>query len=489
MVDLNNSDVIDPSNPGEYGPLLDNLQGNILKSHGRDRSAHLFIKFTGLQSDVKQWIQDFANEYVTSASLQAQEAVHYRKTKQSGSIFANFFLSAKGYEYLGTPDDKLPVNPSFRLGMKNDEIRKLLSDLPLDTAEPDKQWDAPLKEEIHALVLLADDDVDLLQSIVNTVCQSLSNIANLLQQEDGFILRNNGQVIEHFGFADGISQPIFVTSDLDRALENSGGSFDKWDPKAPLSLVLEEDPYAQAGEDSYGSYLVYRKLEQNVQAFREDQRNLATELGIEENLDLAGALIVGRFQDGTPVVESEIATGPTQTNNFDYDEDPQNMIFKPTKCPFHAHIRKSNPRGDTARVASSIDPEQDKATERGHRIARRAISYGINDPAAEPVTGSGLLFLCFQANPDNQFNFIQAKWANKKDFVDVNVGLDPVIGQPAGTGINQTWPKTWGGNPMTTEQVKYNFDLWVTMKGGEYFFAPSMSFLRNITTISFEEIM
>lgn len=478
MVDLNNSDVIDPSDPGEYGSLLENLQGNILKSHGRDNSAHLFIKFTGSQSSVKQWIQNFTNQYVTSASLQAEEALEYRKTKQSGSIFANFFLSAKGYEYLETPDHRLPSNPSFRLGMKNEEIRKLLSDPSVDST-----WDEPLREEIHALILLADDNTTELDSTISNISASLLNLADILQQEDGFILRNNGQVIEHFGFADGISQPIFVKSDLDRALENSGGSFDKWDPKAPLSLVLEEDPYAQAGEDSYGSYLVYRKLEQNVQAFRGDQRNLAAELEVAE--DLAGALIVGRFQDGTPVVESEIATGPTQTNNFDYDEDPQQMIFKPTKCPFHAHIRKSNPRGDTARVASSINPDQDKATERGHRIARRAISYGINDPAAEPVTGSGLLFLCFQANPDNQFNFIQAKWANKKDFVDVNVGLDPVIGQPAGTGINQTWPKTWGGNPITTEQVKYNFDLWVTMKGGEYFFAPSMNFLRNITNISF----
>jgi len=478
---LNNPEGIDLSNLGDYVPLLENLQGNILKPHGREHSVHLFIKFQdGQQSAVKSWIQEFSEQYVTSAMEQAQEASEYRRIKKLGPIFANFFLSAKGYEYLETPNHRLPSNPSFRIGMKNDEIVKLLSDPAVDT------WDGPLQDEIHALILIADDLLPLLTPTVIQVCESLSGVADILQREDGFILRNeeSNQVMEHFGFADGISQPLFIKRDINIALEKFGGSFDKWDPTAPLSLVLVEDPYGQA-EDSYGSYLAYRKLEQNVKGFRQDQRDLATKLGVAE--ELAGALAVGRFPDGTPVVESNTATyTEPPNNNFNYDEDPQNMIFKPTKCPFHAHIRKSNPRGDTSRVASSIDPEQDKATERGHRIARRGISYGINDLNAEPETGSGLLFLCFQANLDNQFNFIQSKWANKKDFVDVNVGLDPVIGQPAGTGINQAWPETWGGNSMTTEQVDYNFDLWVNMKGGEYFFAPSVSFLKNITNISFE---
>jgi deferrochelatase/peroxidase EfeB len=35
------TDGIDPQNPGPYQQLLEDLQGNILKGHGRDRSVHL----------------------------------------------------------------------------------------------------------------------------------------------------------------------------------------------------------------------------------------------------------------------------------------------------------------------------------------------------------------------------------------------------------------------------------------------------------------
>ncbi|MFM6674750.1 MAG: hypothetical protein ACKPJO_32325, partial [Dolichospermum sp.] len=43
--------------------------------------------------------------------------------------------------------------------------------------------------------------------------------------------------------------------------------------------------------------------------------------------------------------------------------------------------------------------------------------------------GSGLFFLCFQADISNQFNFMQSVWANANNFVQVNVGVDPIIGQ------------------------------------------------------------
>ena len=113
------------------------------------------------------------------------------------------------------------------------------------------------------------------------------------------------------------------------------------------------------------------------------------------------------------------------------------------------------------------------AVEKTHQITRRAISYGENDRNNATETGSGLLFLCFQANIENQFNFMQARWANPSRFVKVGVGPDPVIGQPEGT---QKWPKKWG----EADTEDYLFKLWVFMQGGEYFFAPSISFLSNL---------
>ncbi|MEQ9483474.1 MAG: Dyp-type peroxidase [Coleofasciculus sp. F4-SAH-05] len=455
---------IDPADE-KYKTLLTDLQGNILKGHGREHSVHLFLRFKPDQVDAaKKWIQGFTRKYVTSAKQQADEAELYRKYKAKGSLFANFFLSRFGYEYLEVKPFRTPKDQPFRFGMKNDAVRNLMGDPVVE------EWEPGYQDEIHALVLMADDDVvDLLQE-VNRMSQKLLKVADIVNREDGFILRNEkNQSIEHFGYVDGTSQPLFLKRDIVKDKYNNC-EFEKWDSRAPLSLVLAKDPNGTT-EDSYGSYLVYRKLEQNVRAFKEEVAQLAEKLGVDP--DLAGAMAVGRFKDGTPVTRSSIPAS-SDTNSFGFDDDTQG-----TKCPFHAHVRKTNPRGDTGRVGSSVNYEQALETERGHRIARRGISYGENDITRESSSGSGLLFLCFQGNIENQFNFMQASWANQNNFVNVNTGPDPIIGQQAGI---QKWPTGWGES--TTTECK--FKLWVHMKGGEYFFAPSMSFLKTLSPVGEE---
>lgn len=447
---------IDPENPGKYEGLIADLQGNILKGHGRDYSVHLFIQWKPDRiAEAKQWIKTFTQDYLTSAQQQADEALRYREAGIPGSVFANFFLTRKGYESLGFEPIQIPKDQPFTMGMKNPQIISDFNDPKVE------KWEAGYQNDIHSLILIADDNLIELLQLVNRISQEIRKIAVILHREDGFILRNQaGQVIEHFGFADGVSQPLFVKRDIVKAKTNNA-DFDKWDPRAPLDLVLVNDPNGKT-EDSYGSYLVYRKLEQNVKAFREDQRKLAQTINVKD--DLAGAYVVGRFPDGTPVTKTDIPTyAVTPANNFNYDEDKA-----ANKCPFHAHIRKTNPRGDTKRLMN-VSLEE----ERGHRIARRAISYGKNNPVKEPEKDSGLLFLCFQASIENQFNFLQIRWANAERFVEVGVGPDPLIGQPTGS---QKWPKQWGKDA----KEDYSFTLWVFMKGGEYFFTPSISFLLSL---------
>ena len=134
-------------------------------------------------------------------------------------------------------------------------------------------------------------------------------------------------------------------------------------------------------------------------------------------------------------------------NNFNYDNDREG-----TKCPVLAHIRQINPR-----------THQDE--ERRHRIARRGITYGKRQPKLEdrPQEGVGLLFMCFQSNITEQFEFLQHN----------AIGRDPIIskGQPQ----RQTWPARW--SEPDTPMVELPFYGFVTLKGGEYFFAPSMSTL------------
>ncbi|NET34250.1 MAG: peroxidase, partial [Cyanothece sp. SIO1E1] len=438
-------DGIDPENPAQYQALLADLQGNILKGHGREHSVHLFLQFKPAQmGTVKQWIQQFAHTYVTSAKQQAKEALQYQQAGVPGPVFANFFLSRRGYEYLEIEPFQIPSDQPFRMGMSHDEIRSALNDPKPET------WEEGFQHEIHALVLMADDDVVALTQTVNQMIRDLQQVAEILHREDGFVLRNGaGQAIEHFGFVDGISQPLFLKRDIAKAQIN-GCDFNQWDPRASLDIILVKDPNGRT-DDSYGSYAVYRKLEQNVKAFRQDQRKLAETLSIND--DLAGALVVGRFYDGTPVSDSDIPLdAATPTNNFNYDADPQ-----ASKCPFHTHIRKANPRGDTGRVESSPGFDDALAVEKKHRIARRAISYGENDVKQEPTAGSGLLFLCFQSDIENQFNFMQSRWCNAPNFVQVNVGTDPLVGQRGNQPEQpQKWPPKWG----ESETVDYAFELW-----------------------------
>ena len=96
----------------------------------------------------------------------------------------------------------------------------------------------------------------------------------------------------------------------------------------------------------------------------------------------------------------------------------------------------------------------------------------------------GLLFLCFQANIEKQFEFIQRTWVDNPNFPDNvfnlpfkdDTGDDPLIGQDLNE--KQRWPEKWGNSGAGRE--KFNFEAAVTLKGGEYFFAPSKPFLAGL---------
>ncbi len=312
---------------------------------------------------------------------------------------------------------------------------------------------------------------------VEKIKLELTAIAQIVHEDIGYVLRSpdTGAEIEHFGFRDGVSQPLFLKRDIENEAQHS--DFSKWAPRAPLNLVLFKDSLGEKPE-SYGSFLVYRKLEQNVKGWNNDVvNNLAQKLkgSGTANPALAGAYTMGRFQDGTPVVLQNAPTSQQpEENNFNYQDDPNAL-----KCPFHAHTRKVNPRGDTG-TEVEIPLEEEKM----HRIVRRAINYGAL-PSEEPETGAGLLFMCFQASLANQFNFMQKAWAKERNFVRRDVGTDVVIGvekkendhngNPVAVTETYQWPTNWGQQGQT----EADFTHWVTMKGGEYFFAPSMSFLKS----------
>jgi len=96
-------------------------------------------------------------------------------------------------------------------------------------------------------------------------------------------------------------------------------------------------------------------------------------------------------------------------------------------------------------------------------------------PATRPTGGVGRLFMVFNSEIANQFDFTQSTWANNRDFPfggSSAPGLDQVIGH--GTRPKTTCPVAWDG--ATTKTVDAAPQA-VTMTGGEYFFMPSITAL------------
>ena len=482
--------AVDPqSNPAAIQAALEDTQGNILKSHGRDHSIHLFLTFTGAPADVLAWLAMIGAQHVTSAWQQQLDARAHRETGADGGVFVNLCLSAAGYRALGLTA-AMPDDTSFLGGAK--QSAPTLND-PAVT-----QWEPGFQQEIHALVIVADDDAADTQAAATAVQATLGGIAEVVDQEVGAAMRvgrdgqvtsdGTGTVHEHFGFADGVSQPLFFAADIEAARRNSGG-FDRYDPSAPLDLVLLKDP--GGGPNGFGSYFVYRKLGQDVVNFHANEASLAKALvpsgdgdpaePTADDQKLASAYIVGRFRDGTPVVEQAVDGWLNEPNNFNFDADVDGV-----KCPFHAHARKMNPRGDKARQFS-LPPGEDRA----RRIARRAVSFGPLTLDPGPADRVGLLFICAQSSIVDQFEFLQSTWGNFTDFLRPGTGLDPIIGEaaPGQPGVPQQWPRDYGsfnslsfdtGSPVVqSPYIPFQFTEWVTMLGAEYFFVPSLSFLTS----------
>lgn len=280
---------------------------------------------------------------------------------------------------------------------------------------------------------------------------------------------------DHFGYADGIAQPSLHGSGVGGrpgdGLPNGDGT---WRDVAVGEFLLghqDEDgglPAAPAKPfDCNGTFMVYRKLRQDAAAWR---GFIAAEgaryPGGPEKL---GAKIVGRWPDGTPLSvspdapDASIASDPGRINDFSYRDDPEGL-----RCPLGAHIRRTNPR-DTKEFF-------DGRLSNRHRIIRRGRSYGPPlPPGATEDDGAdrGLVFICFQASISRQFEVIQAQWVDDGDPFGLGPDKDFLIGEPNGG----TGKMTIQGRPPWFLKPQPRF---VTMRGGEYLFRPSMTALRML---------
>jgi Dyp-type peroxidase family len=454
--------------------MLDDLQGNILNGHGRRSTLNMFIRFGTDQAKARAFVRT-VGAMTMSMHDQLKAAAIFKATGQSAPVFVSLMLTRAGYDALGaagkapTGDVAFDQGLAARAGQFNDP--------------PLAKWDEGYRGPLHALVLIAGEPDSATNWTSAMVESKGTQILNLLSGAGTVVATETGRAIfktqqsnddgtkpeegiEHFGYVDGRSQPLLLVESIAKEADGNDG-VSVWDPSFPLKQVLVADP-ASAGGKGFGSFFVFRKLDQNVKAFKAEEAALGATLN---NGELAGATIVGRFEDGTPVVlQRADGMGEPVPNNFDYASDPKGV-----RCPMHAHIRKSNPRGDSVRAGLAT-----LAEERSHIMARRGITYGkrnkVLDPTDEPVQDVGLLFAAYQSSIVTQFEFTQSLWVNNAGFPVAGTGIDPIIGQPGKAQLKHN--KLWG-DPSKGKKAA-PFGGHVKMRGGGYFFAPSRSTLLSM---------
>lgn len=441
-----------------FRPLLNDLQANILKPHGKDESIFAFITFHNDRSDKSiQALKNFLKHLqLTSAREQCE--------MQDLPLITGFYLSHAGFDYIGNmpPDEEIPA---FSEGLLDRTIFGKMN------GEADKRYD----RTIHAMLMIAGDDLTAINAHLHLMLNSgtddqilktmpvpekqsqrpenliTARIDGIISgfgkafYEFGWIKKNkSNQPMEWFGFRDGISNPRFFPDPETRHRPD-------FEEPSRLNSVLRSD--RGGAPHSCGSFLVYMKLKQNVEAFERVITNLATKIYTrtkigDQEKDFAAALLIGRHKDGTPLTRSSVGIPGGKLNRFDYSNDPEGSA-----CPLHAHIRKVNPRNGTDYS----------------RIVRRGMVYG-NEYAPE----KGLLFLSFQRDLELQFEST-VKRMFRESYNFNTTGRDPLI---SSASKYRTYYKTWGGGTDTKKVSTLMEDL-ITFKGGLYFYAPSRSYINN----------
>jgi Dyp-type peroxidase family len=414
------------------------LQGNVLCGYGRKYAHGLFLFFRiENRNAFGRWLDAQTGSITT--------AVPWGKPDPPSTL--NVALSFGGLTEMGLPGEVLDTFPeAFRDGMEERAPRLG------DTGESEPaRWDGCLRG-LHGVVTV----LALESSVRDSRQQELEAEAEeagleITRAQETDVPANE---CEPFGFADGISQPAIR--------DPAAGPWPRLGdvPVAPGEFVLGyedegglvPDTPAQVGFN--GSYMVVRKLEQDVEGFWDFLRLEAEADGA--STEWLAAKIVGRWRDGTPLVRSP--QGPDGSgaardalNDFTYGTDPEGF-----RCPIGAHIRRTNPR-------DSLDAEW-RFTNR-HRIIRRGMPYAPDGDGGKP----GLIFVCFQASVERQFEFVQSQWMGDGNAFGLGSDPDFIAGPSAGKMTIQ------GAPPRFVPMRRF-----VTTRGGDYFFAPGIAALRHI---------
>jgi len=476
---------------------MQDIQGFVISGYAHLPCVSYHLLRVNDPEAARSWLAQLVNEITTSEGKELISCL-------------NLALTHNGLGRLGLDAATLDTfSRPFVEGMATPHRSRILGDAA-ENAPANWDWGGDMKSDptkaVDILLLLFGKDEPTLDLLVN------AHRARFAEGGLGEVIAlgagRQPDIHEHFGFADGMGQPaiegtiqtrdaaprnVVKTGEMVLGYINDYGKLaDTPSLKAtldPQSLLLDlpaVDETEQAlppGERGTvrrdlgrnGTYLVFRQLAQHVAKFchflDEATRTLDGQVDPDASNRLA-AKFVGRWHNGAPLALSPEIDDPalSKADDFGYrDSDAHGF-----KCPIGSHVRRSNPR-DTL----GPDGPTALATANRHRILRRGRSYGVrpDDRRVDDGVPRGLHFLCLNADIERQFEFVQQTWVNNPVFGGLDGEVDPLVGNL--TKGDEIF--TVQADPLRTRI--HNLERFVTMKGGAYFFLPSLRALRYLASL------
>lgn len=516
------------------------VQGNILTGYGRLGFPYARFGLISVRDPAagRAFVEALRNRVTTAVRWPSRRKTTLAKGRveiERPLVTINLAFTYRGLRALGVPTRTLRGMPDeFMDGMAG--RCAILGD---DTKENpisgwDPVWDASNKgRDVHILVMLnaqQDDKGEPVPELASmcgqiaAMCKTIGNLELLSghrgpdpQWQTLEALRDSKGLPcakEHFGYTDGISDPVFQ-GQYAQAQENERsigfGASDgagNWRPISAGEFLLGWPDEAQEIPGSAmpldfsrnGTFFAYRKLHQDIEGFNAWIKAAATELqriwnlgSFEEAKETLLAKMAGRWSDGVPLMVAPTyqewidfnkrcppADDHSVRNDSEREKAMIDFLYRTDpdgiRCPMTSHIRRANtrdmldPRGDsdsaTTRMGSALNNRR--------RIVRRGLPYG-KENAADGEHGVIMMVVC--ASLQRQFEFVQQQWMNYG--LDSNAGNDPcpLIGNHAEHCKFTIAADPASGNPPF---IATGLKQWVQTRGGDYFFMPSMTALRMI---------
>ena len=445
------------------------IQGFVLRGYNLPVARYLFLRF-----------EDALRARKLIGRLLSVVTTGQRWDGGKPQSTMNIAFTHRGLQHLELPDATLLSFPvEFQQGMRR--RAGILGDSGVNS--PD-HWDKVWREDrVHAWIGVNGLTTEALE----TRCAKIQSLfeetggATVAASQDAAAVVMNGKptTSEHFGYTDGFGNPDYRS--IERSTQPGQGELrpnGTWAPLATGELLLG---YAdEAGElpvapiphllASNGTFMVYRKLHQNVATFRAYlEKQAALYSGGKEKL---AAKFMGRWRDGTPLELSPnnpdpaIVKDPNRNTDFTYGADAEG-----TRCPMGAHIRRVHPRDAFGFNGQLINRR---------RITRRGLPYGRFVPESEPVSDieeRGIIFMVLNASLCRQFEFVQQQWIQYGNDAHLGNDKDMLLGNHGGSGRFVVQGEASFTNPPF---VCSSLPDFVELRGGDYFFLPSITALGMI---------